>query len=280
MNTAARSRASRYRRVQENAMPRFSAHLGYLFKERPLLQRIDAAATAGFTAIEGRFPDGVSADDFKRAAERNNLKVLGINTPQGGEGEFGLGAQPGRQDEWRAAFAQTLDYVSRVGGLAIHCLAGMVASDERGKAETVFVDNLKRAADQAAAKNIKLYIEPINPRSVPGYFLTQVEHAADIIGKVGSDNVFIQYDFYHVQIVGGDIIERFKKYQPLIAHLQCSQVPVRHEPDADGEINYPFVFNEIDRLGYKGWIGAEYIPRGRTEDGLGWAAPYGVIPKK
>lgn len=261
-------------------MPRFSAHLGYLFQDRPLLQRIDAAAAAGFKAIEGRFPDGVSADDFKRAAERNQLKVLGINTPQGGEGEFGVGALPGRQDDWRAGFAQTLDYVAAVGGVAIHCLAGMVAPGDRGKAENVFVENLKCAADQAAAKNIKLYIEPINPRDVPNYFLNHVEHAADIIGKIGSDNVFIQYDFYHVQIVGGDIIERFKKHQPLIAHLQCSQVPVRHEPDAEGEINYPFVFGEIDRLGYKGWIGAEYRPRGRTEDGLGWAAPYGVVPKK
>jgi len=261
-------------------MPRFSAHLGYLFKDRPLLERIDAAAAAGFKAIEGRFPDGVPAADFKRAVERNGLKVLGINTPSGGETEFGLGALPGREDEWRATFAQALDYVSEVGGLAIHCLAGKVAPEQRRAAERVFVENLKRAADQAAARNIKLYIEPINPRDLPNYFLNEVEHAADIIGQVGSNNVFLQYDFYHVQIVGGDLIERFKKYQPLIAHLQCSQVPVRHEPDADGEINYPFVFAEIDRLGYPHWIGAEYIPRGRTEDGLGWARPYGVVPVK
>jgi hydroxypyruvate isomerase len=268
MNTPARPRA------REVRLPRFSAHLGYLFPDRPLLQRIDAAAAAGFAAIEGRFPDGVPAEDFKRAVERNKVKVLGINTPQGGETEFGLGAVPGREDDWKATFAQALDYVSTVGGLAIHCLAGKVAPEQRRKAEDVFVENLKRAADQAAARKIKLYIEPINPRDLPNYFLTQVEHAADIIGKVGSDNVFIQYDFYHVQIVGGDIIERFKKYQPLIAHLQCSQVPVRHEPDADGEINYPFVFGEIDRLGYRDWIGAEYRPSGRTEDGLGWMAKY------
>ncbi len=255
-------------------MPRFSAHLGYLFKDRPLLQRIDAAAAAGFKAIEGRFPDGVTAADFKRVVERNKVKVLGINTPQGGETEFGLGAIPGREDEWKASFAQALDYVSAVGGLAIHCLAGKVAPEQRRAAEAVFVENLKRAADQAAARKIKLYIEPINPRDLPNYFLKQVENAADIIGKVGSDNLFIQYDFYHVQIVGGDLIERFKKYQPLIAHLQCSQVPVRREPDANGEINYPFVFAEIDRLGYPYWIGAEYNPRGRTEDGLGWMAPY------
>jgi len=261
-------------------MPRFSAHLGYLFKERAsLLDRIDAAARAGFTAIEGRFPDDVPAADFKRALERNKLRVLGINTPQGGESDFGLAAIPGRQDEWKAAFAQALDYVAAVDGLAIHCLAGKVAPEQRGAAEGVFVDNLKRAADQAAARNIKLYLEPINPRNIPNYFLYQVEHAADIIGKVGSGNVFIQYDLFHMQIVGGDLIERFKKYQPLIAHIQCSQVPVRHEPDADGEINYPFVFAEIDRLGYPHWIGCEYIPRGRTEDGLSWAQAYGVVPK-
>ncbi|MCK9908870.1 TIM barrel protein [Microbacteriaceae bacterium K1510] len=256
-------------------MPRFSAHLGYLFTDRPLLERIDAAAACGFQAIEGRFPD-VPAADFKRAATRNNLKVLGINTPQGGPNDFGLGAVPGREQDWQTIFAQALDYVSTVDGLAIHCLAGMVAPEQRRAAEATFVDNLKRAADRAAARNIKLYIEPINPRDMPNYFLSEVEHAADIIAKIGSDNVFIQYDLYHMQIVGGDLIERFKKYQPLIAHVQCSQVPVRHEPDGDGEINYPFVFAEIDRLGYPHWIGAEYRPRKTTESGLAWGAAYGL----
>lgn len=261
-------------------MPRFSAHIGYLFKERPLIERIDAAAAAGFTAIEGRFPDGVAAADFQRAVERNNLKVLGINTPTGEGPHFGFGAVPGAQEAWRAGFTQALDYVETVGGLAIHCLAGKVPAEQRREAEDVFVENLKRAADEAAAKNIKLYIEPINPRASPGYFLYQVEHAVDIIGRIGSGNVFLQYDFYHVQIVGGDIIERFKKYQPLIAHIQCSQVPVRREPDEHGEINYPFVFAEIDRLGYPHWIGCEYEPStARTEDSLGWARKYGVVPR-
>ena len=257
-------------------MPRFSAHLGYLFLDRPLLQRIDAAAASGFKAIEGRFPD-VPAADYGRTAARNGLAVLGINTPSGREGEFGLAALPGREREWDDAFAQTLAYVEEVGGRAIHCLAGMVPHEARAAAEAVFIENLKRAADRAAAKKIKLYIEPINPRDLPNYFLNRVEHAAEIIAKVGSDNVFIQYDFYHVQIVGGDLIERFKKYQPLIAHLQCSQVPVRHEPDENGEINYPFVFAEIDRLGYAEWIGAEYRPRGRTEAGLKWGAAFGLL---
>ena len=259
-------------------MPRFSAHLGYLFLDRPLLQRIDAAAACGFKAIEGRFPEGIAIEDFRRAVEHSGVQVLGINTPQGSDKEFGFGALPGREEEWRTSFARALDFVGGVGGLAIHCLAGMVTPEARRDAEKVFVENLKRAADQAAARKIKLYLEPINQRDVPNYFLNSVEQAADIIAKVGSDNVFIQYDFYHVQIVGGDLIERFKKYQPLIAHAQCSQVPVRHEPDSDGEINYPFVFAELDRLGYPYWVGAEYRPRTTTEAGLGWGAKWGLKP--
>ena len=137
---------------------------------------------------------------------------------------------------------------------------------------------MKRAADLAAAKNIKLYIEPINPRDMPDYFLYRVEDAAAIIAEVGRPNVFMQYDFYHVQIVGGDLIRRLEKHFAIVGHIQVSQVPVRCEPDAGGEINYPFVFAEVDRLGYQGWIGCEYNPRGRTEDGLGWARPYGVVP--
>jgi len=259
-------------------MPRFSVHLDYLFQDRPLLARIDAAAAAGFTAVEGRFPD-VPAADFKRALERNNVRALGINTPTGGPGEFGFGAVPGREADWDKSFAQALDFVTNIGATAIHCLSGKVDPGQRAQAEKVFVENLKRAADLAAAKNIKLYIEPINPRDMPGYFLYQVEHAADIIAKVGRPNLWMQYDFYHVQIVGGDLITRFKAHQKIIGHIQCSQVPVRHEPDADGEINYPFVFAEIDRLGYQEWIGCEYRPHGRTEEGFGWATAYGVVPR-
>jgi hydroxypyruvate isomerase len=260
-------------------MPRFSVHLGYLFTDRPFLLRIDAAAAAGFKAIECRFPDGVPAEDFKRALARNNVQALGINTPTGGEGQFGFCAVPGRTDEWRQTFAQALDFVTAVGASAIHCLAGKVDSGDRAEATAVFVENLKRAADQAAEQSIKLYIEPINPRDQLGYFLNGVEQAADIIAKVGRPNLWLQYDLYHVQILGGDLIRRFETHRNIVGHIQCAQVPVRHEPDGDGEINYPFVFSELDRLGYDGWIGAEYHPRGPTEQGLRWARPYGVLPR-
>ncbi|MEP7030442.1 MAG: TIM barrel protein [Pseudolabrys sp.] len=255
-------------------MPRFAANLGYLFTDRSLLERIDAAAASGFKAIELQFPYDVPASQVKAAIERNKLTILGVNTPPGErDGEFGLCAVHGREKDWQALFARALDYITAIGGNAVHCLAGKVASEQRPAAERVYIDNLVRAADLAAAKNVTLLIEPINPRDRPGYYLNHVEHAADIIAKANRPNIKMQFDFYHVQIVGGDLIKRLEKFLPVVGHLQCAGVPVRHEPD-DGEINFPFVFGEVDRLGYKGWIGAEYRPRGRTEDGLGWMKKY------
>jgi hydroxypyruvate isomerase len=260
-------------------MPRFAANLGYLFTDRPLLERIDAAAHAGFQAIELQFPYDVPAIHVKAAIDRNKLTMLGVNTPPGErEGEFGLAAVPGRERDWQALFGKALDYIVTVGGTAVHCLAGKVAVDQRPAAERVFIANLARAADLAAEKNIMLLIEPINPRDRPNYFLNRLEHAADIVGKVGKSNLRIQFDFYHMQIVGGDLLTRLEKYLPVVGHLQCAAVPSRHEPD-EGEINYPAIFEAVDRLGYRGWIGAEYRPRGRTEEGLGWAKPYGVSAK-
>ena len=260
-------------------MPRFAANLGYLFTDRALLERIDAAAASGFKAIELQFPYDVPASAVKAAIARNQLTMLGVNTPPGErEGEFGLAAVPGRERDWQVLFGRALDYISEIGGSAVHCLAGKVGPEQRPSAERVFIDNLARAADLAAARNITLLIEPINARDRPNYFLNRVEHAADIIAKAGKPNIRMQFDFYHVQIVGGDLLYRLEKFLPVIGHLQCAAVPSRHEPD-EGEINYPAVFEAVDRLGYQGWIGCEYRPRARTEDGLGWARPYGVIPK-
>jgi 2-dehydrotetronate isomerase len=255
-------------------MPKFAANLGYLFTERSLIERIGAAAAAGFKGIELQFPYDVPAATLKAEIAKHNLIVLGLNSPRGErEGEFGLAALPGREKDWDALFGKALDYIVAIGGSAVHCLAGKIEPEERPAAERVFIANLARAADLAAAKNITLLIEPINARDRPNYFLNRVEHAADVIAKTGKPNVRIQFDFYHVQIVGGDLIHRLEKFLPLIGHLQCGAVPSRHEPD-EGEVNYPTVFEAVDRLGYKGWIGAEYRPRGRTEDGLGWLRKY------
>jgi len=258
-------------------MPRFAANLGYLFTDRPLLERINAAAAAGFKAIELQFPYDIPAPAVKTAIEKNKLTMLGLNTPPGQrDGEFGLAAVPGREKDWQSLFSRSLEYASAIGASAIHCLAGKVAPEQRPAADRVFINNLTQAAELAAAKKITLLIEPINGRDRPNYFLNHVEHAADIIAKVGKENIRMQFDFYHVQIVGGDLVYRLEKFLPVVGHLQCAAVPSRHEPD-EGEVNYTAVFEAVDKLGYRGWIGAEYRPRARTEDGLGWARKYGVI---
>src|SRR5579862_3868040 len=265
------------RKRQGLKMPRFAANLGHLFTERPLIERFGAAAAAGFGAVELQFPYDIPPAVVKAELARHSLTQLGVNTPQCPE--FGLAALPGRERDFDAAFTRALDYVVAIGGTAIHCMAGVVPVNERPAAETVFIKNLSRAAAAAAKANVTLLIEPINPRDRPGYFLSHIEHAADLVGKIGAPNVRVQFDFYHIQIVGGDLIRRFEKYLPVIGHLQIAAVPTRGEPD-EGEVNYPAVFAAIDKSGYAGWIGTEYKPRARTEDGLGWARPYGIVPKR
>ena len=250
-------------------MPRFAANIAYLYAERPLLERPGAAAASGFNAVEGQFPYTTPSSALRAEIERHGHTMLGINTERGGEGQFGLAAVPNREREFDALFAQALDYIVAVGGRAIHCLAGFVPVNERPAAERTFIANLTRAADLAAGKGITLLIEPINNRDRPNYFLNRVEHAADIIAKAGRSNIRIQFDFYHAQIMGGDLLRRFEAHLPLVGHVQIAAVPSRHEPD-EGEVNYPEIFRTLDALGYSGWVAAEYHPRARTEDGLGW----------
>src|SRR5262245_11423094 len=259
-------------------MPRFAANLAYLFTERPFIARFGAAAAAGFTAVELQFPYDHAPTAVKAELSRHGLTMLGINTPPGTAGEPGLAAVPGREQDFAALFRQALDYAVAVGGRQIHVLAGQVPPEQRPAAERTFIANLVRAADAAAEKHITLLIEPINPRDRPDYFLTRAEHAAAVIGQVERANVRIQFDFYHAQIVGGDLIRRFEKHLPLVGHVQVAAVPSRHEPD-EGEVNYPAIFETLDRLGYQGFVAAEYRPRAQTEDGLGWARPYGVFSR-
>jgi hydroxypyruvate isomerase len=262
-------------------MPRIAANLGYLFTERPFMERFDAAAAAGFSAVELQFVYDQSPSAVKAELARHGLTLLGINTPPGQQpaGAFGLAAVPGHEVEFAALFKQALDYAAAIGARQIHVLSGTVPPAQRPAAEMTLIRNLARAADLAAEKNITLLIEPINPRDRPDYYLNRAEHAADIIAKVERANVRMQFDFYHAQIVGGDLIKRFEKHLPVVAHVQVAAVPTRHEP-SEGEVNYPAVLEALDRLGYAGYVGAEYRPRGRTEDGLGWARPYGVVPRK
>jgi len=262
-------------------MPRFAANLAYLFTERPLIDRFGAAAAAGFSAVELQLPYDHSPAAVRAELDRHGLLMLGINTALGqpAAGGSGVAAVPGHESEFAMLFKQALDYVTVIGGCQIHCLAGKVAPELRPAAEKTLIKNLASAADAAAEKNITILLEPINPRDRPDYFLTRAEHAADLIAKVERPNVRIQFDFYHAQIVGGDLITRFAKHLPLVGHVQIAAVPSRHEPD-EGEVNYPEIFTMLDRIGYGGWIGCEYRPRGKTEDGLVWVRGYGVVPKR
>jgi 2-dehydrotetronate isomerase len=257
-------------------MPRFAANLAYMFTERPLIERFGAAAAAGFKAVELQFPYDHAPSDIRAELARHGLVQLGLNTqPRPNGGEAGLGAVPGREREFAEVFAKALDYTAAIGGSAIHTMSGKVAPELRPAAERVFIANYARAADLAAEKNVTLLIEPLNARDRPDYFVGHVEQAADLIEKVGKPNLRMQFDFYHVQIIGGDLLKRLEKFLPVIGHVQIAAVPSRAEPD-EGEINYPAVFDALDRLGYKGWVGCEYKPRGRTEDGLGWGRRYGL----
>jgi len=262
-------------------MPRFAANLAYLFTERPLIERFGAAAAAGFSAVELQLPYDHSPAAVRAELDRHGLLMLGINTALGqpAAGGSGVAAVPGHESEFAMLFKQALDYVTVIGGCQIHCLAGKVAPELRPAAEKTLIKNLSGTADAAAEKNITILLEPINPRDRPDYFLTRAEHAADLIAKVERPNVRIQFDFYHAQIVGGDLITRFAKHLPLVGHVQIAAVPSRHEPD-EGEVNYPEIFTMLDRIGYGGWIGCEYRPRGKTEDGLVWVRGYGVVPKR
>ena len=252
-------------------MPRFSANLGLLWADRPLLQRIDAAARAGFRAIEMHFPYDVPATDVAAAARQHGLELMGINTSPGdfNRGERGLGAVPGRERDFQAAVDQSIAYCVASGASAIHLMAGNVAAAERPHARAVFANNLRMASTKAAPHGLKLLLEPLNPRDNPGYFYSTVAEAASLIEELALPNIKLQFDVYHVAISEGDVLTKLKRYRPIIGNVQIAAVPSRAEPD-EGEIAYPVIFAAIDALGYEGWVGCEYRPRGDTDEGLRW----------
>ncbi len=260
-------------------MPRFAANIAYMFTERPMLERVGAAGRAGFKAIELQFPYDIPPAAMKAELDKHGVAVLGLNIERGGEGLSGLTAVPGREADFDVLFRKALDYIVAIGGRSVHCMTGAVPPALRAEAQRTFIANLQRAADLAAENGIFLLIEPINTVERPDYFLSTVEHAAETIAAVGRNNVRMQFDFYHVQIMQGDLIRRFERHKPLVGHVQIAAVPSRHEPD-EGEINYPELFKALDKLGWTDWVACEYRPRARTEDGLGWARPYGVVPKQ
>ena len=250
-------------------MPRFSANLGFLWPDRPLLERIDAAAAAGFKAIELHWPYATPAADVRARCEKHGLVLLGINTPigDGDKGDFGLGAQAGREEEFRETFLQTVAYAREAGASSVHVMAGVVAEDRKAEARKVFVENLRFAT--ANAVGLTLLLEPINQRDKPGYFYSSIDEAADITAEVGAPNLKIMFDVYHVGVSEGDVTKRLERHLADIGHVQIAAVPSRAEPD-EGEIAYASIFATLDRIGWGGWTGCEYRPRGDTDAGLAW----------
>jgi 2-dehydrotetronate isomerase len=256
-------------------MPRLAANLGYLFAERPLLRRFAAAAARGFKAVELTFPYSETAEAVRREIERHQLQMLGINTPLGAAGEAGLAGVPGRERDFDGMFRTALDYATAIGAASIHCMAGQVLPEQQAEGERVFAANIARAADLAGERGLTILLEPINRRDRPGYVLHRPEQALAVIDQAGRPNVRIQFDFYHVQIEGGDLMTRFARLYPAVGHIQIAAVPSRAEPD-EGEVNYAAILDMIDRSGYGGFVACEYKPRRGTEDGLGWAKLYGI----
>jgi len=254
-------------------MPRFSANLGMLWAELPLLERIERAARAGFRAIELQFPQDTSAIQVRRACERHGLTLLNINTWPGeaADGGSGLGAIAGREQAFRQAMDRAIEWCLESGATGIHAMAGVVPRDCREQAAAVLVANLRDAADKASRHGLTVLIEAINQRDKPGYFYSTQAEALAILRQVGADNLRLLFDVYHVGVSEGDVLTRLARYLPWIGHVQIAAVPTRAEPD-EGEIRYEAVFRELDRLGYGGWVGCEYRARGGVEAGLGWMA--------
>lgn len=249
-------------------MQGYSANLGFLWPDRPFMDRILAAAAAGFAGIEAHWPYDTPPDTVADLCRRLNLSLLAINTPKGdGPGDFGLAALPARQPEFEAGFARTLDWASQAGARMIHVMAGV--APDTPQTEAVLVANLKHAADLAAASGITLLVEALNPRDMPGYFYSRVERAAEIIAATDRPNLRLMFDVYHLGVGQGDVLRRLEQMLPLIGHVQIAAVPSRAEPD-EGEIDYAVVLRELERLGYAGWVGCEYRPCGDTDAGLVW----------
>jgi hydroxypyruvate isomerase len=259
-------------------MPKFCANLSLLFNELSFLDRFAAARAANFEAVEFLFPYAFEAEQIAQRLSRYKLQLVLHNFPAGdwAAGERGIACDPRRVGEFQDSVELAIEYALDLGVKQLHCLAGKTPPVvARERVHATYVANLRFAASQLKEHGLDLLIEPINDRDVPGYFLTGTRQAAAVIAECGADNLFLQYDIYHMQRMEGDLSETIRAHLPLIRHMQLADVPGRHEPGT-GEINFPFLFRLIDELGYDGWIGCEYIPRADTSAGLAWLPP--VVP--
>jgi hydroxypyruvate isomerase len=253
-------------------MPKFAANLTMLYSELDFFARFAATARDGFTGVEYLFPYAYEKDQLIEALKKNNLTQVLHNLPAGdwAAGDRGIACDPSRVGEFQDSVGKALDYARALQCTQLNCLAGKLpkgASPEQ--ARETFVENLAFASRALAPHGIDLLIEALNTSDVPGFFLNQTAQALSIIDEVGTSNLYLQYDVYHMQIMEGNLATTMGKNLSRIAHIQVADVPGRHEPGT-GEINYPFLFGYLDRAGYTGWIGCEYNPLSTTEQSLGW----------
>lgn len=255
-------------------MPRFAANLTMMFTEHPFLDRFDAAAKAGFTAVEFLFPYDHPAGEVGERLKRNNLTQALFNLPPGNwdAGEKGFASLPDRFNDLRNSIHAAVPYIKATEVRRLHLMAG-IADRNNPRAVDAFRRSVQWAAHFLGDYGIDVVIEPINKRDVPGYFLNDFAFAHELVREMRIPNVGLQFDIYHCQILHGDVTMRLREMLPTIGHIQIASVPSRNEPDGE-ELNYPFLFAELDRLGYDNYVGCEYRPRGNTEEGLGWFAPY------
>jgi hydroxypyruvate isomerase len=255
-------------------VPRFAANLTMLFGEMPFIDRFAAARAAGFRGVEYLFPYEFEKAELREQLLQHDLMQVLHNLPAGNwaAGERGIAILPDRIKEFRDGVHRAIDYAGALDCRQLNCLAGIAPADaDVFELNEVLVGNLRYAADALSKAGIRLLIEPINTVDIPGFFINRTEQAAQIVADVGSHNLFIQYDVYHMQIMEGDIARTLQRHLARIAHIQLADNPGRNEPGT-GEINYPFLFRHLDAIGYRGWVGCEYKPRTTTVDGLGWHA--------
>lgn len=257
-------------------MPRFAANLSMMFQEHGFVDRFGAAAAAGFAGVEFLFPYEHPADVLAGRLAAHDLTQVLFNLPPGdwAAGERGLASLPGREQDFQASVAKAIEYAQALGCPRVHCMAGLVPEGaDRAERERLYVEHLRQAARACATAGLELLIEPINSRDMPGYLLSRQDQARRVIEAVALPNLKLQLDLYHCQIMEGDLARHVREYLPLVGHIQVAGVPERHEPDL-GEVNYRYLFDLIDEVGYEGWIGCEYRPRRGTVEGLGWFEPY------
>jgi len=255
-------------------MPKFAANLNFLFTELPFLKRFEAAAAAGFRAVEATDPYAAPAEEVAAALSANGLTFALFNIAPGDRaaGERGVAAIPGREKDFERALEDALRMADRTGGRQIHLLAGLT---HQGARRACYIANLKKAARRAAGSGVNVLIEPINRRDIPGYFLNTTEEARAVICEVGEPNLGLQLDLYHRQVEEGDVANAIVEFTSFTRHYQIASPPDRGEPDA-GELNYSWLFRRIDATGFAGYIGCEYRPRAGTREGLAWARVCGV----